>query len=104
MMRPLEATPESQTHGPLINRKYEGPQLHRFVENYVKGCAKCQESKVITHMKHAPLYHFDTHVKQGPFQYISMDLITDLPPLKQIRCHTNHCGSRMLKSSEIPAL
>jgi hypothetical protein len=64
----------------LVNRKYEGPQLHQFVENYVKGCAKCQESKVITHIKRAPLYHFDTHVEQGPFQYISMDLITDLPP------------------------
>jgi len=32
----------------LINRKYEGPHLHQFVENYVKGCAKCQENKVIT--------------------------------------------------------
>jgi hypothetical protein len=31
-------------------------------------------------MKRTPLYHFDTHVEQGPFQYISMDLITDLPP------------------------
>src|SRR6266566_2040767 len=30
-------------------------------------------------MKHAPLYHFNTHVEQGPFQYVSMDLITDLP-------------------------
>jgi hypothetical protein len=48
----------------LVNRKYEGPQLHQFVKNYVKGCAKCQESKVITHMKRAPLYHFDTHVEQ----------------------------------------
>jgi hypothetical protein len=44
-----------------------------------QGCAKCQESKVITHMKRAPLYPFDTHVEQGPFQYVSMDLITDLP-------------------------
>jgi len=31
-------------------------------------------------MKRAPLYHFDTNVEQGPFQYVSMDLITDLPP------------------------
>jgi hypothetical protein len=30
-------------------------------------------------MKRAPLYPFDTHVEQGPFQYVSMDLITDLP-------------------------
>jgi hypothetical protein len=64
----------------LVKRRYEGPRLHKFVENYVKGCAKCQENKVITHWKRAPLYHFDTHVEQGPFQYVSMDLITDLPP------------------------
>ena len=63
----------------LVNRNYKGPQLHQFVENYIKGCAKCQEFKVITHMKHTPLYHFDTHVEQGPFQYISMDLIINLP-------------------------
>jgi len=63
----------------LINRQYEGPHLRQFVEQYVKGCAKCQESKVITHLKRAPLHHFDTHVDEGPFQYVSMDLITDLP-------------------------
>ena len=64
----------------LVNRRYEGPKLHQFVEDYIKGCSKCQETKVVTHMKRAPLYHFDTHVEQGLFQYISMDLITDLPP------------------------
>ena len=64
----------------LVNRRYEGPKLHQFVKDYIKGYSKCQETKVITHMKRAPLYHFDTHVEQGPFQYISMDLITDLPP------------------------
>jgi len=30
-------------------------------------------------MKRAPLYHLNTFVEQGPFQYVSMDLITDLP-------------------------
>ena len=64
----------------LVKRRYEGPQLQQFVESYVKGCAKCQETKVITHLKRTPLYRFDTHVEQGPFQYVSMDLITDLPP------------------------
>jgi hypothetical protein len=63
----------------IVKHRYEGPHLHQFVENYVKGCAKCQESKVITHSKRAPIYSFDTHVEQGPFQYVSMDLITDLP-------------------------
>ena len=30
-------------------------------------------------MKCTPLHHFDTPVTEGPFQYVSMDLITDLP-------------------------
>jgi len=63
----------------LVDRNYYGPRLRKFVESYVKGCAKCQESKVITTQKRAPLQPFDTHVKEGPFQYVSMDLITDLP-------------------------
>ena len=63
----------------LINRRYEGPHLHQFVEQYVKGCAKCQEAKAITHWKHTSLYHFDTQVEHGPFQYVSMNLITNLP-------------------------
>jgi hypothetical protein len=27
----------------------------------------------------APLLRFNTHAEEGPFQYMSMDLITDLP-------------------------
>ena len=25
----------------LVNRRYEGPNLHKFVEDYVRGCNKC---------------------------------------------------------------
>ena len=64
----------------LVKQHYEGPQLCKFVEDYMKGCATCQETKVIIPMKHIPLYHLNTFAEQGPFQYISMDLITDLPP------------------------
>ena len=28
----------------------------------------------------APTQHFDVPTTEGPFQYVSMDLITDLPP------------------------
>jgi hypothetical protein len=76
---PIGGHPGISNTWKLINRHYEGPRLRQFVEQYVKGCAKCQESKVITHVKRAPLYPFDTHVEEGPFKYVSMDLITDLP-------------------------
>ena len=66
----------------MVKHQYEGPQLRQFVENYVKGCAKCQESKPITSKPKAPLLQFDTHTEEDPFQYVSMDLITDLPRSK----------------------
>ena len=39
----------------LVKRQYIGPRLCKFVKDYIKGCAKCQESKVMTHVKRAPL-------------------------------------------------
>jgi hypothetical protein len=62
-----------------VKQSYKGPRLQEFVEEYIKGCSKCQESKTNLPHKKAPLQRFDTHVEQGPFQYVSMDLITDLP-------------------------
>jgi hypothetical protein len=63
----------------IVKRSYEGPRLQQFVEEYVKGCTKCQESKINLPWKKAPLLPFNTAIDQGPFQYVSMDLITDLP-------------------------
>jgi len=63
----------------LVREQYKGPRLREFVEQYVKGCACCQESKTNVHRSKAPLQHFDTPVEEGPFQYVSMDLIMDLP-------------------------
>ena len=76
---PIGGHPGISNTWDLVRRQYQGPKLRQFVESYVKGCAICQETKVITHMKRAPLYHFDTSVQSGPFQFISIDLITDLP-------------------------
>jgi Integrase zinc binding domain len=53
--------------------------LRAFIEEYVKGCAKCQETKTCT-LKKTPLYHLDVPTEEGPFQSVAMDLITDLPP------------------------
>jgi hypothetical protein len=63
----------------LVKCQYDGLRLRQFVEDYVRGCAKCQESKPMTSLPKAPLLRFDTHAEEGPFQYVSMDLITDLP-------------------------
>jgi hypothetical protein len=63
----------------LVKRQYDRPRLRQFVEDYVRGCTKCQETKPMTSLPKAPLIQFDTHTEEGPFQYVSMDLITDLP-------------------------
>ena len=52
----------SPTHGDLVNRRYEGPGLRKYTEDYVKGCAKCQESKVISNRKRTPTLSFLTHM------------------------------------------
>jgi len=75
---PIGGHPGIKNMWNLIKRKYTGPRLCQFVESYVKGCAMCQGSKIIMHPKHAPLYCFDIHMEEGPFQYVSMDLITNL--------------------------
>jgi len=76
---PIRGHPGIKNTWNLIKHKYTGPGLRQFVESYVKGCAMCQGLKIITYPKCTPLYCFNTHVKEGPFQYISIDLITNLP-------------------------
>ena len=81
-MRPLESHPRISNTWTLVNTcKYEGPQLHQFVENYVKGCAKCQENKVNTHMKRAPLapLRHPCGTRTIPI-HLHGSIITDLPP------------------------
>ena len=92
---PIGGHPGISNTWDLVNRRYEEPGLRKYTENYMKGCAKCQESKVISNRKCTPLYHFNTHVEQGPFQYVygSHHRSTTL---KQVRFHPNHSGSRML--------
>src|SRR6266700_323894 len=51
------------------------------MEEYVKGCPRCQETKMNVYRHKAPLQHFNTAVDQGLFQLVSMDLIMDLPKL-----------------------
>ena len=64
-----------------IRQHYEGPRLREFVEAYIKGCIKCQESKTNLPWKNAPLQCFDVLASEGPFRYVSMNLTMDLPKL-----------------------
>ncbi len=61
----------SQTHN------WKG--MHQWISDYVKGCANCQQNKILTHWKKTPLYRITTNEHVLPFQQIAMDLITGLP-------------------------
>jgi transposase InsO family protein len=53
--------------------------MNAWVTEYVKGCATCQQNKILTHWKKTPLYRITTGENTLPFQQIAMDLITRLP-------------------------
>ena len=63
----------------LVKHKYQGEGLNKFMEAYIKGYATCQENKIRMGQKKATLFPINTNPPAGPFQSISMDLITDLP-------------------------
>ena len=76
---PLARHPGIANTWELVRDHYEGPQLQKLVEEYVKGCPTCQEIKANIHQTKAPLQCFDTNIEEGRFQCVSMDLITDQP-------------------------
>jgi integrase-like protein len=75
----LAGHPEIANTWALVSQYYEGPQLCTFIEQYVQECSYCQELKTNIPQTCASLQWFNTHIDQGPFQYISMDLIINLP-------------------------
>jgi Integrase zinc binding domain len=60
--------------------QWEG--MNQWIANYVKGCATCQQNKILTHKTKVPLYRIPTEEGALPFQRIAMDLITGLPSHK----------------------
>ena len=55
------------------------PAMSKWVENYVKGCAKCQQNKALTHRTTPPPYKINVPPAAQPFEIVAMDLITQLP-------------------------
>ena len=79
MTHKQEDTPRITNTWELVRQHYEGHRLQEFIEKYIKGYAKCQESNTNLPRWKAPLQRFNVPAALGPFQYVSMDLITDLP-------------------------
>jgi hypothetical protein len=56
--------------------------MKEWIANYVKGCATCQQNKILTHQRKMPLYQITTEQGTLPFKQVAMDLITGLPKHK----------------------
>ena len=63
----------------LIKRKYYWPNMKEAVKSYVAGCDVCQRVKARRHRPYGELLALPLPSK--PFEQISIDFITDLPPL-----------------------
>ena len=54
-----------------------------FINEYVKGCGKCQQNKINRRPWKGPLMPIPGPADPRPFAQISMDLMTDLPPSEE---------------------
>ena len=65
-----------------VQEHYWWSGVKDWVVEYIKGCATCQQSKILTHRKHTPLFCIPMEENMPPFQVIAMDLIMGLPAQK----------------------
>ena len=59
--------------------KYWWPKMKEWIADYVKGCATCQQNKILMHRQKTPTYRIPSQTGTLPFQSVAMDLITGLP-------------------------
>jgi hypothetical protein len=64
----------------LVNHYYYWPGAKHWIAKYVRGCAICQQNKILTHCIKVPTYRIGTKESARPFEHVAMDLITGLPP------------------------
>jgi hypothetical protein len=62
-----------------VQNNYFWPLQRAWIDQYVKGCATCQQNKNLTHVTKTPLYKITVPENTPPFTQIAMDLITGLP-------------------------
>jgi len=68
----------------LLSRNYYWPGMRSDVNDYVTSCAICQRFKVHKHKPYGVLTSLP--VPEGPWQELTMDFITGLPPSKRDGC------------------
>ena len=64
-----------------IKEHYRWPGMQTFIKNYVKGCGICQQFKINWNPSAPSFNPVPGPATTRPFANLSMDLITDLPPI-----------------------
>src|SRR6266851_6396117 len=59
--------------------RFTWPGRQRWIDQYVWGCATCQQNKNLMHHTRVPLYKITVPHNTSPFSQVAMDLITGLP-------------------------
>jgi hypothetical protein len=55
-----------------VKRQYWWPGMNTWIENYVKGCAPCQQNKNLTHQRHTSTYCIAPHPTANPFEEVAI--------------------------------
>jgi hypothetical protein len=62
-----------------LQHDYYWPGMTKFVTQYVKGCAQCQQYKINRRPPKPPMFPIESSKEVRPFSQCAMDFITDLP-------------------------
>jgi transposase InsO family protein len=65
----------------LLTRKYYWPKKRKDVDRFVRNCNICRRTKAIRHAPYGVLRPLS--IPQRPWQHISVDFVTGLPPSKR---------------------
>jgi hypothetical protein len=68
----------------LIQRHYHWPKIENYIGRRVATCARCQFANARRHRPYGKLQPLPA--PEGPWQELTMDFITDLPPSKARGC------------------
>jgi hypothetical protein len=78
---PTAGHPEQDETITKMLQHYYWPGMAKWIEEYIQGCAMCQESKIRTHQAKASLYKIPVPLDAKPFEQVAIDLIIELPQI-----------------------
>jgi hypothetical protein len=76
---PIAGHPGRDETTQKVSSTYWWPGMNQWIAQYIKGCARCQQNKNLTHRRKTPLFCIPPHSEALPFKVVAMDLITQLP-------------------------